>query len=252
MVIDQDPLAQFEIKKIADWSIGGVDVSFTNTSLMMVFVVGMLMIFLMLGMRGGSLVPTRWQSLSEISYEFVANLLKDNVGREGKPYFPFLFTLFTFILGLNLAGLLPYAFTTTSHIIVTFTLAATVFVGVTIIGFIKNGFGFLKLFVPGGTPWWLLWLVIPIELVSYAMRPISLSVRLFANMLAGHLMMKIFAGFVISLTVAFGFVGGVMALLPFAFNIFMTGLEMLVAFLQAYVFAILTCIYLNDAMHPSH
>lgn len=251
-MVDKDPLAQFQIKPIAEMSVGGVDVSFTNASAWMVGVVIVLSFFLLNGMRSKALVPGRWQLMVELSYEFVANMVKENVGREGKPYFPFVFTLFMFILGLNLAGMLPYGYTVTSHIIVTFALAAMVFVGVTLLGFVKNGAGFLKLFVPSGTPLWLLPLIILIELVSYCVRPISLSVRLFANMLAGHIMMKIFAGFVISLTVGLGVVGGFMAVLPFGFNLFLTGLELLVAFLQAYVFAILTCIYLNDAMHPSH
>lgn len=233
-------------------SLGGIDVSFTNASAWMVGVIVVLSFFLVRGMSNKALVPGRWQLMVEMTYEFVANMVKSNIGREGKAYFPFVFTLFMFILGLNMAGMLPYGYTVTSHIIVTFTMAAFVFIGVTMLGFIKNGAGFLKLFMPAGTPWWLLWLIIPIELVSYCVRPISLSVRLFANMLAGHIMMKIFAGFIISLTVALGVAGGFLAILPFAFTLFLTGLELLVAFLQAYVFAILTCLYINDAMHPSH
>lgn len=233
-------------------SLGGIDVSFTNASAWMVGVIVVLSFFLVRGMSNKALVPGRWQLMVEMTYEFVANMVKSNIGREGKAYFPFVFTLFMFILGLNMAGMMPYGYTVTSHIIVTFTMAAVVFIGVTMLGFIKNGAGFLKLFMPAGTPWWLLWLIIPIELVSYCVRPISLSVRLFANMLAGHIMMKIFAGFIISLTVALGVAGGFLAVLPFAFTLFLTGLELLVAFLQAYVFAILTCLYINDAMHPSH
>lgn len=233
-------------------SLGGIDVSFTNASAWMVGVIVVLSFFLVRGMSNKALVPGRWQLMVEMTYEFVANMVKSNIGREGKAYFPFVFTLFMFILGLNMAGMMPYGYTVTSHIIVTFTMAAVVFIGVTMLGFIKNGAGFLKLFMPAGTPWWLLWLIIPIELVSYCVRPISLSVRLFANMLAGHIMMKIFAGFIISLTVALGVAGGFLAILPFAFTLFLTGLELLVAFLQAYVFAILTCLYINDAMHPSH
>ncbi len=233
-------------------SLGGIDVSFTNASAWMVSVIVVLSFFLVRGMRSQALVPGRWQLLVEMTYEFIANMVKSNIGREGKAFFPFIFTLFMFILGLNMAGMMPYGYTVTSHIIVTFTMAAVVFIGITLLGFIKNGPGFLKLFLPSGTPGWLMPLIILIEIVSYCVRPISLSVRLFANMLAGHIMMKIFAGFIISLTVALGIAGGFLAVLPFAFTLFLTGLELLVAFLQAYVFAILTCLYINDALHPSH
>lgn len=245
------PLEQFEIKPIAEMQVAGIDVSFTNSSLWMVIVVTALTFFLVGGTRKNALVPGRWQAMVEMAYEFIANMVKENVGREGKQYFPFIFTLFMFILGSNLAGMIPYSFTTTSHIIVTFALAAVVFVGVTLIGFAKHGIGFLKLFAPSGVPAPLYILIVPIEVMSYFTRPISLSVRLFANMLAGHIMMKVFAGFIISLG-AIGFAGQAAAVLPFAFNIFLTGLEILVAFLQAYVFAILSCIYLHDAMHPAH
>ena len=233
-------------------SLGGIDVSFTNASAWMVGVIVVLSFFLVRGMSQKALVPGRWQLMVEMSYEFIANMVKGNIGREGKAYFPFIFTLFMFILGLNLAGMLPYGYTVTSHIIVTFAMAIVVLTGVTMLGFIKNGAGFLKLFAPSGTPALLLLLIIPIEILSYCIRPISLSVRLFANMLAGHIMMKIFAGFIISLVVGLGVVGGVLAVLPFAFTLFLTGLELLVAALQAYVFAILTCLYINDALHPSH
>lgn len=251
-MVDKDPLAQFKIQPIAEMSVGGLDVSFTNASAWMVGVIAVLSFFLVRGMSQKALVPGRWQLLVEMTYEFIANMVKDNVGRQGKAFFPFVFTLFMFILGMNMAGMLPYGYTVTSHIIVTFTMAAVVFIGVTMLGFIKNGAGFLKLFLPSGTPGWLVPLIIVIEVVSYCVRPISLSVRLFANMLAGHIMMKIFAGFIISLTVGLGIAGGFLAVLPFAFTLFLTGLELLVAFLQAYVFAILTCLYINDALHPSH
>jgi len=232
-------------------SIGGLDVTFTNSSLMMVIVVSLVVLFMSGGMRKNALVPGRWQMMVEMTYELVANMVKENVGKEGKAYFPFIFTLFMFVLGCNLLGMVPYSFTVTSHIIVTFALAAVVFVGVTLIGFFKHGFGFLKLFVPSGTPLWLLPLIVLIELVSYLVRPITLSVRLCANMLAGHLMMKIFAGFVVGLG-SLGVLGVFGAVVPFTVNVLLTGLEFLVAALQAYVFAILTCIYLNDALHPSH
>jgi F-type H+-transporting ATPase subunit a len=196
-------------------------------------------------MRRQALVPGRVQSAAEMAYEFVANMLQDNVGHGGKPYFPFVFSLFMFILFANLLGMVPYSFTTTSHIVVTFAFAIVVFVGVTIIGFALHGMHYLRLFVPSGVPWPFLFLLVPIELLSYLIRPVSLSVRLFANMLAGHTMLKVFAGFVISLGVLLGWA-------PLAFVAALTGLEILIAFLQAYVFAVLSCIYLNDAVHMHH
>jgi len=235
------PLAQFEIHHIVPIKIGGYDVSFTNSSLMMVIAVALATTFLLLGMRRGALVPGRWQSAAEVTYEFVADLFRETVGQEGRRFFPFVFTLFLFILFGNMLGLLPYSFTFTSHIIVTFALAAVVFVGVTIVGFAKHGLHFFSFFVPPGAPI-LMWpLLIPIEVISYLSRPISLSVRLFANLLAGHTLLKVIAGFVAVL--------GVAGVLPLAVVIALTGLEMLIAFLQAYVFAILTCLYLNDALH---
>ena len=235
------PLAQFEIHQIVPIKIGGVDVSFTNSSLLMVIAVALATLFLMLGMRRGALVPGRWQSAAEVTYEFVAGLLRETVGQEGRRFFPFVFTLFLFILFGNMLGLMPYSFTFTSHIIVTFALAAVVFVGVTIVGFAKHGLRFFTFFVPPGAPI-LMWpLLIPIEVISYLSRPISLSVRLFANILAGHTLLKVIAGFVAVL--------GVAGVLPLAVVVALTGLEMLIAFLQAYVFAILTCLYLNDALH---
>lgn len=246
-----NPIEQFEIEKKIPLEIAGIDVSFTNSSMWMVFVVIALTVFLVGGTRKGSVVPGRWQVMLELSYSFIANLIRDNVGKEGKQYFPFIFTLFFFVLGLNLAGMLPYSFTVTSHIAFNFALAMLIFVGVTIIGFVKNGFGYLRLFAPAGLPLWLLPLIILIELISYCTRPISLAVRLFANMMAGHIMMKVFAGFIVSMAAA-GAIGMVGAIAPFTINVLLTGLETLIAVLQAYVFTILTCIYLNDAMHPSH
>ncbi len=240
-----DPMHQFEINRILPLNIGGIDVSFTNSALFMVIIVAAVSLFTIASMSGRALVPGRMQSLAELSYEFVANMVRQNAGTEGMKYFPFIFTLFMFILFANMIGMIPYAFTVTSHIIVTFVLALAVFIGVTIIGFVKNGVGFLKLFAPSGAPMVLMPLLIVIEVISYLTRPVSLSVRLFANMLAGHTMLKVFAGFVVML----GFVGG---WLPLAAMVAFTGLEVLVAFLQAYVFAILTCIYLNDALHMHH
>ncbi len=240
-----DPMHQFEIQRILPLNIGGLDVSFTNSALFMVIVVALVSLFTIASMGGRALVPGRMQSLAELSYEFVANMVRENTGTEGMRYFPFIFTLFMFILFANMLGMVPYTFTVTSHIIVTFALAAVVFIGVTIIGFIKHGAGYLKLFVPSGVPAALLPLLVVIEVISYLTRPISLSVRLFANMMAGHTMLKVFASFVVGL----GVIGG---WAPLAFMVAFTGLEILVAFLQAYVFAILSCIYLNDALHMHH
>jgi F-type H+-transporting ATPase subunit a len=235
------PLAQFMIKKIIPLEVGGVDVSYTNSALAMTAAVVAVSAFLIFGMRRGSLVPGRWQVVAEMSYEFVANMIRDNVGQEGRRYFPFIFTLFMFIFAGNLIGMVPYSFTYTSHLIVTFGLAAVVFIGVTIIGFAKHGFHFFHFFLPHGVPWFLAWLIIPIEILSYLSRPVSLSLRLFANMTAGHTMMKVFAGFIFAL--------GVAGVAPLVMVVALTGLEIIIAFLQAYVFAILTCVYLNDALH---
>lgn len=240
-----DPMHQFEIQRLIKLDIFGIDASFTNSSLWMVIAVAVITALTVWGMSGRALVPGRLQSVAELSYEFVANMVRENVGTAGQAYFPFIFTLFMFVLASNMLGMVPYSFTVTSHIIVTFALAIIVFLGVTVIGFIRHGAGFLKFFVPSGVPVALLPLLVVIEVISYLTRPVSLSVRLFANMMAGHTMLKVFAGFVIGL----GVIGG---WAPLAFMVAFTGLELLVAFLQAYVFAILTCIYLNDALHMHH
>jgi len=237
------PLEQFEIKSI--FPAGGHGeigtLTFTNSSLTMVAALVLISAFLILGMRRGALVPGRMQSLAEMSYEFIAGLISDTVGAEGRRYFPIIFTLFMFILFGNLLGMLPYSFTFTSHIIVTFALALIVFIGVTVLAVAKHGLHFFSFFVPPGAPLAMWPLLIPIEVISYLSRPISLSVRLFANMLAGHTLLKVIAGFIGLL--------GVFGILPFALVVALTGLEILIAFLQAYVFAILTCLYINDALH---
>jgi len=243
-----NPLEQFEIKRIFEMKLGGIEVSFTNASLLMAIAVAAITVFMVLGMRPRALVPGRWQAMVEYGYEFIANMLKDNIGNEGRKYFPFVFSLFMFILFCNLIGLLPGSFTVTSHIIVTFALAAFVILMATIVGFMRHGLHFLGFFVPAGAPMWLLPLMIPIEIISYLIRPLSLSVRLFANMVAGHIMLAVVGGFVVSL-------GGIFFLLgsaPLAMIVALIALELLVACLQAYVFAILTCIYLNDAVHMAH
>lgn len=237
-----DPMHQFHINTIFPINIGGLDASFTNSALWMVIAGVLITLLTVVGMGRRSLVPGRVQSVAELSYEFVANMLRDNVGDAGKSFFPFVFTLFMFVLFTNMLGMVPYSFTVTSHIIVTFALAMFIFLGVTVVGFVVHGWHYFGLIVPKGVPVLMLPLLVVIELISYLTRPISLSVRLFANMMAGHTMLKVFAGFVI----AMGWLGG---FLPLAFMVAFTGLEILVAFLQAYVFAILTCIYLNDALH---
>ncbi len=244
------PLDQFTINRWADLQVAGYDISFTNSSAAMVATVAVVTLFITMGMRKGELVPGRWQSSVEMCYEFVAKMLGDTAGPDGRKYFPFIFTLFMFVLVANLIGMLPWLhpFTFTSHIAVTFAMAGFVFIGVTLIGFATHGIKFLTFFVPHGAPWYLLLILVPIEIISYLSRPISLSVRLFANMVAGHTMLKVFGGFVVSLS-ALGAAGVFGAIFPFAFIVALTGLELLVACLQAYVFAMLTCLYLNDALH---
>ncbi|WP_395447745.1 F0F1 ATP synthase subunit A [Aminobacter sp. UC22_36] len=246
-----DPIHQFQISKLIPIEIGGLDFSFTNSSAFMVATVIVASAFLFLTTSSRGLVPSRLQSVSEMSYEFVASMLRDAAGSQGMRFFPLVFSLFMFVLVANLIGLFPYFFTVTSHLIVTFALALLVIGTVIVYGFMKHGFGFLKLFVPQGVPGILVPLVVLIEVISFLSRPISLSVRLFANMLAGHITLKVFAGFVTSLS-AFGAVGVVGSILPLFMTVAITGLEVLVAFLQAYVFAVLTCMYLNDALHPGH
>ena len=247
-----DPVHQFAVYDIVHFgSVGGVDLAFTNSALFMFVTVASIAAFLILATGGRGLVPGRMQSMAEMSYEFIANMLRETAGPEGMRFFPLVFSLFMFVLFANLFGMVPYFFTVTSHIIVTFALALLVIVTVLVYGFYKNGLHFFHLFVPDGVPGYLLPLVVLIEVISFLSRPISLSVRLFANMLAGHITLKVFAGFVFSLG-TLGAVGIGGAVLPFLMTVALTALEFLVAFLQAYVFAILTCMYLNDALHPSH
>ena len=241
-----NPMHQFEVYRIGpEINLGTVNLSFTNASLFMAISAITILFLLLLGTKKKLLIPSKTQFIIEMSYMFVAKMINDTAGSGAKSFFPFIFTLFMFVLFCNMIGMLPYSFTVTSHIIVTFMLAATVFIGVTIIGFIKHGIKYLELFVPKNVPIILLPLIIVIELISYLSRPVSLSVRLFANMMAGHTMLKVFGGFVLSL----GLLGG---WLPLSFTVALIGLEILVAFLQAYVFAILTCIYLNDALNLHH
>lgn len=243
-----DPLHQFQINPILQIVIAGYDVSFTNSAFFMVVAVALIYALLVFGMSGRALVPGRLQSLAEIFYEFVANMVRDNAGHDARPYFPFVFAIFMFVLFGNLVGMIPFTFTFTSHIIVTFTLAATVFVFVTVLALMKHGLHFFSFFMPHGAPVALAPILIPIEVISYLMRPVSLSIRLFANMMAGHTMLKVFAGFTVMMISGLGAVGFLAGIVPLAINIALTGFEFLVAFLQAYVFSILTCLYIRDAL----
>lgn len=236
-----DPLHQFEIHTLIPMSLRGMDVSFTNSSLFMVLALLTTTVLLWGGIAPSKLVPGRWQSLVEMTYGFVTNLTDETIGFKGRPYVPFIFTLFMFILMGNLIGMIPYNFTFTSHIIVTFGLAMIAFSVATIIGFVRHGLHYFSLFVPKGAPIYMLPLIVPIEILSYLSRPVSLSIRLFANMMAGHTMLKVFASFTVLL--------GVFGIAPLAVNTLLTAFEILVAVLQAYVFTILTCIYLHDAIH---
>jgi F-type H+-transporting ATPase subunit a len=247
-----DPIRQFEITNFYVFGhIGGIELAFTKSALFMLISLGIIAL-LMLGATGArAMVPGRLQGVAEMSYEFVANTLQSAAGPEGMKFFPLVFSLFMFILTVNIIGLIPYTFAVTAQIIITVSLALLVFLTVIVYGLWKNGLRFFKLFMPSGAPWYILPLLIPIEILSFLTRPVSHSLRLFANILAGHITLKVFAGFVAMLS-AFGVLGWIGAILPFGKTVALTALELLVGFLQAYVFAILTCIYLNDAIHPGH
>ncbi|MCZ8259371.1 MAG: F0F1 ATP synthase subunit A [Beijerinckiaceae bacterium] len=245
-----DPIHQFEIQKLVPINLFGYDMSFTNSALWMVIAVAVITLVMVYGSASRSIVPGRLQSLAEIAYEFVANTLTGVTGREGMKFFPFVFSLFMFVFSANMLGMLPGSFTTTSHIIVTAAFAMLVITVVLVAGIIGHGSHFFGLFVPSGVPGWLLPFMVVIEVVSFVSRPISLSLRLFGNMLAGHIALKVFGGFVAALLGAG--VASILAPLPLLLAIALTALEFLVAFLQAYVFTILTCVYLNDALHPGH
>jgi F-type H+-transporting ATPase subunit a len=247
-----DPIHQFNIVEYFTLGhIGGRTIAFTNSALFMAIAVAGIALLMLGATSRRSLVPGRLQSMAEMSYEFVADTIRNTAGTEGMRFFPFVFSIFMFVLFINLIGLIPYSFTVTTHIVITATLALMVFFTVIIYGFWKNGFKFLKLFVPSGVPIYILPLVTAIEVMSFLSRPVSHSVRLFANMLAGHITLKVFAGFITMLS-AWGILGWAGAVLPLGLTVALTALELLVAVLQAYVFAILTCIYLNDAIHPGH
>jgi F-type H+-transporting ATPase subunit a len=246
------PIEQFQIKKIVDLpDFGGIDFALTNSGLLMVVAACLIVIGLLLSAGKGSLVPSRSQSVAEMIYEFVADTLRGAAGDEGMKFFPLVFSLFLFVLVLNLLGMIPGSFTVTSHIIVTFALAMLVISTVVVYGIVKHGTHFFGLFVPSGVPGWLLPFITVIEIISFLSRPISLSLRLFANMLAGHIALKVFGSFVVALGTA-GIGYALLSPLPLAMAVALTALEFLVAVLQAYVFTVLTCIYLNDALHPGH
>jgi F-type H+-transporting ATPase subunit a len=247
-----DPIHQFQIHEMMPLiSMGGREIAFTNSALVMLIIVVGVSALMIGASAPRAIVPGRLQSIAEMSYEFVANTIRSSAGTEGMKFFPFVFTLFMFVLFANMIGLIPYSFTVTSQLIVTAALALTVFFVVIGYGFWKNGLHFFNLFVPKGVPKAILPAIVIIEVLSFLSRPVSHSVRLFANMLAGHITLQVFAGFIIMLA-GFGILGWLGAALPFIMVIMLTALELLVAFLQAYVFAILTCIYLNDAIHPGH
>jgi len=235
---------QFVIDRWGQWQIADIDISFSKAALFMLAVVALLTLFLTLTTSRRAMVPGRWQAVTELWYEFIANMLRETVGAEGRRYFPLVFSIFSFIVLANLLGMLPYSYTVTSHIAVTGALAVMVFVIVTVVALKRHGLHFLSFFVPKGVPVPMLLLVVPIEVLSYFMRPVSHSVRLFANMTAGHTMLKVFGAFVVQM--------GVFGVLPLALIIALTGLEIAIAVLQAYVFTILTCLYLNDAVHLEH
>lgn len=241
MAEGSSPLEQFVIRQWVPAEIGGVDVSFTNSAAFMVAAVVLASALMILSVRQRAMVPNRWQLLAELSYSFIAKMLSDTVGKEGRPYFPFVFTLFMFVLFGNFLGMLPYSFTFTSHLAVTFALAAFIFIAVTLIAIFKHGLKFFSFFLPHGVPIAMAPLLIPIEIISYLSRPVSLSVRLFANMMAGHTLLKVVAGFVVPL--------GIFGVVPVAGLVAVTALELLISFLQAYIFTILTCIYISDAVH---
>lgn len=253
-----EPIHQFKITNLFDIGTfggdgtagSGVHIAFTNSALFMALTVGVIGLFLIWGSSRRAIVPGRTQLLTEMSYEFVSNMVRTTAGTDGMKFFPLVFSLFMFILVANLFGMFPYFFTVTSHLIVTVAMAMIVFLTVVIYGFYKNGLKFFRLFVPSGIPWFVIWLVVPIEIISFLSRPISHSLRLFGNILAGHIVLKVFGGMVVALLGAGWFAP--IAIAPFGMAVALTGLEFLVAALQAFVFAVLTCVYLHDAIHPGH
>jgi F-type H+-transporting ATPase subunit a len=250
--VANDPIKQFQIEELAGpVNIGGLEISFTNSALFMGVAVAIVTTLLLAAAARGALVPGRLQSLGEVWYEFIHNMVRNVLGPEGRPFFPLVFSLFSFVLAANMLGMFPYFFTVTSHVVVTASLAVFVIALVVVVGLAKHGLGWFKLFVPHGVPVVILPFISLIEIISFLSRPVSLGLRLFGNMLAGHIVLKVFAGFVVSLG-ALGFGGILGAIAPLFMAVALTALEFLVSFLQAFVFAILTCVYLNDALHTHH
>jgi F-type H+-transporting ATPase subunit a len=248
-----DPIHQFNIDNLFKiGQIGNQAIYFTSSSAYMLLSVAVICLLAVRGLKGRQLVPGRFQSAAELSYVFVASMIRSTAGEDGMRFFPLVYSVFMFILVSNLIGIIPYAFTVSSHIIVTAAFALLVFFTVLIYGFYHNGLKFFRIFVPSGIPIYILPLVVTIEIISFLTRPLSHSVRLFANMLAGHITLQVFAGFVVLLGTSLGALGWIAGVVPLALTIAIYALEILVAFLQAYVFAVLTCIYLNDAIHPGH
>ena len=245
-----DPIHQFDLHRILHINIGGWDLSCTNSALFKLLAVALTTLFFFIATQARALVPGRLQSEAEIAHDFIAGMIDESMGQGGKTFFPFVFTLFAFIFATNMLGMFPGAFTVTSHIAVTAALAGLVFLTVIVVGFAKNGLGFLKLFAPSGIPLAIMPLIVLIEIISFLSRPLSHSIRLFAIMLAGHIALKVFGGFVVMLLGAGAY--AVLAPLPLLMAVALTALEVLVAFVQAYVFTMLTCMYLNDALHPGH
>lgn len=245
------PTHQFEIKPLVDLQFSGIDLSFTNSSLWMVIAALLSIVFFVSASRKKAMVPSRLQAMSELTYAFIANMVRENIGTHGRQYFPLIFTVFMVVFLGNALGLIPYSFTYTSHIVVTAALAVMIFLMVIVIGIFKHGMHFFSLFLPPGVPLWLTPLVIPIEILSFCIRPVTLSVRLFANMIAGHILLKVIAGFSVGM-ISMGFAGYALGILPMLFNVILIGFEFLIAFLQAYVFAILSCIYLKDTVELEH
>lgn len=236
------PLAQFEIKSLVPINILEHDISFTNSALSMIIAVVCALAFMFIATSKKELIPTRGQMLAESIFGMVSDMLRQNVGEKGQKYISLIFSLFMFVLFCNILGMMPYSFTATSHISVTFVLAILVFLMVTIVGFVKHGLHFFSLFLPAGTPMWLAPLLIVIELVAYLARPVSLSLRLAANMVAGHVLLKVLAGFMVVMTVY-------LKPVPAPFIVVIVGFEIFIAILQAYIFTILSCVYLNDAVN---
>ena len=249
--MELDPMHQFVIQDWIKWHPGGIDLSFTNAAFYMFFGVALIIGFFLIATSKASVVPNRIQSVGEMGYEFIANMIRDTIGEEGFKFFPLVFSLFMFVFTANMLGMIPFFYTTTSQVIVTASLALLVFFTVIIFGIMKNGLKFFKLFAPSGVPWPLLILLVPLEIISFFVRPVTLSLRLFGNILAGHIVLKLFVGFGVAMLSTMG-IAATIFWMPLVMAIALTALEFLVAFLQAYIFAILTCIYLNDAFHPSH